>query len=372
MPSFSQFFLSGLLSMSGLNLFAQNPDSAHAGSTSETPFWNGTTLPLDPLFFIKKDGAPAATAKLLFPADADLRLISPDESQVYEIGRDYTWQPGSDTITLTPQTRIPFKTQAEMYPPIGAPHSFGKTVGGKTGVIFAEGPFIYNLHALASYTHSARWTGDVPPPGPSPFLSRTVAKLQARQPLRIVLLGDSISVGASSSACIGAPPRRPNYFNRLAANLHDRFGSVITPINLSVGGKTSAWGLTQARKVIAQNPDLVLLAFGMNDREPAAPYSTTIENTVKAIRVGCPGVDFILVASMTGNPDLAHFEVSRFKQYRDALKALQGPGVAVADMTTMWIDLLRHKTFADLTGNGVNHPNDFGHAVYANVIEALF
>ena len=372
MFSFSRFLVLFTFSVSGASLSAQTSDTAPSGSTSEAPFWTGTAMPMDPLFFIQKNGAPAATAKLLFPADADLRLISPDEKQVYEIGKDYIWQPGSDTITLAPQTRIPFKTQAEMFPPIGAPHSFGKTVDGKTGVIFAEGPFIYNLHALASYTHSATWTGYIPPSGPSPYLSRTLAKLQAHQPLRIVLLGDSISAGASSSALIGAPPLRPNYFNRLAANLHDRFGSVITPVNLSVGGKTSLWGLAQANKVVAQKPDLVLIAFGMNDGESAEQYGITIENTVKSIRAGCPDADFILVATMTGNPDLAHFQVSRFEQYRDTLKALQGPGVAVADMTTMWIDLLKHKTFADLTGNGVNHPNDFGHAVYASVIEALF
>jgi len=29
------------------------------------------------------------------------------------------------------------------------------------------------------------------------------------------------------------------------------------------------------------------------------------------------------------------------------------------------------KTYFDITGNGVNHPGDFGHRVYAEVISAL-
>ena len=37
----------------------------------------------------------------------------------------------------------------------------------------------------------------------------------------------------------------------------------------------------------------------------------------------------------------------------------------------MWRDLLRRKSVYDLTGNGVNHPNDFGHQVYADVIASL-
>ena len=35
----------------------------------------------------------------------------------------------------------------------------------------------------------------------------------------------------------------------------------------------------------------------------------------------------------------------------------------LADMTSIWEALLKRKTFYDLTGNGVNHPNDFGHCV---------
>ena len=40
-------------------------------------------------------------------------------------------------------------------------------------------------------------------------------------------------------------------------------------------------------------------------------------------------------------------------------------------MTSMWDALLKRKSFYDLTGNGVNHPNDFGHMVYAQTLLAL-
>ena len=42
--------------------------------------------------------------------------------------------------------------------------------------------------------------------------------------------------------------------------------------------------------------------------------------------------------------------------------------MALADLTQMWSDLLQFKTYHDLTGNGVNHPNDFGHRTYAQVL----
>ena len=46
-------------------------------------------------------------------------------------------------------------------------------------------------------------------------------------------------------------------------------------------------------------------------------------------------------------------------------------GVALADMTSMWTEMLKYKKDSDLTGNGVNHPNDFGHRVYAQVLSSL-
>ena len=45
-------------------------------------------------------------------------------------------------------------------------------------------------------------------------------------------------------------------------------------------------------------------------------------------------------------------------------------GIALADVSSVWQEILKSKTYLDFTGNGVNHPNDFGHRVYAEVILA--
>ena len=37
-----------------------------------------------------------------------------------------------------------------------------------------------------------------------------------------------------------------------------------------------------------------------------------------------------------------------------------------------WEKLLTRKNFADLSGNNVNHPNDFGHRLYAEVLFTIF
>jgi hypothetical protein len=45
--------------------------------------------------------------------------------------------------------------------------------------------------------------------------------------------------------------------------------------------------------------------------------------------------------------------------------------VALADLTGVWTEFLKLKKDWDQTGNGVNHPNDFGHRVYAQVLSRL-
>ena len=60
-----------------------------------------------------------------------------------------------------------------------------------------------------------------------------------------------------------------------------------------------------------------------------------------------------------------------FPKYRDELAKLCEPGVALADMTSVWDECLKRKKDWDLTGNGVNHPNDFGHRMYAQVLSTL-
>ena len=155
--------------------------------------------------------------------------------------------------------------------------------------------------------------------------------------------------------------------------LHERYKAQVEVANLSVGGMDSAWGVTMVDKVVDAKPDLVLLAFGMNDSggRPAADFQDKIAATIKAIREKRPTAEFILVATMVGNPDWVALKQQLFPQYRDALAKLCGPGVALADVTSIWIEFLRLKHDWDQTGNGVNHPNDFGHRVYAQVISTL-
>ena len=110
----------------------------------------------------------------------------------------------------------------------------------------------------------------------------------------------------------------------------------------------------------------------MNDvfARDAAAYQQNVRGIMESIRQASPNTEFLLVASMLVNVEWG-MPMEQFPLYRKKLLELCGEGVVLADLTAIWEELLKHKSFYDLTGNGVHHPNDFGHTVYAQVILSL-
>jgi lysophospholipase L1-like esterase len=337
------------------------------------PFWQGGVMEGESLLFIKDEKTGEARAAVLFPIQELLSVRSSNGEVQYEEGRDYVWKAesreivvprGSRIITSTPESlRRPAKSQ-----PYQLTHRDGN------GEIYFGGKLEYHeLQTIVRYSHApGLWTAPVPRFDPG-ALPRSIHKLQSREPLKIVVLGDSISTGCNASGWAGGKPFQPAYPELMSLRLHEKYKSQVEVANLSVGGMDSAWGLTMVDKVVEAQPDLVLLAFGMNDSggRPARDFQEKIAATMKGIREKRPGVEFILVATMVGNPGWVALKQELFPQYRDALAELCGPGVALADVTSIWNEFLKLKNDWDQTGNGVNHPNDFGHRVYAQVISSL-
>ena len=71
---------------------------------------------------------------------------------------------------------------------------------------------------------------------------------------------------------------------------------------------------------------------------------------------------------MRGNPDWKYTPLLHSILLRDAVRQYADnapPDTAAVDVFQLWEFMLHGKRFHDLTGNGVNHPNDFGHRIYA-------
>ncbi len=337
------------------------------------PFWNATTMFGESALFIKDDSNELPHVSLLFEPARIIAVQNASGEVTYEEGRDYVWQPGERTIRLPEGSRIVCKTPKDLRRPTGSQRHRLTHRDGNGEILFGATHEYHDMQTVITYVHARdQWAG----PKPSfagPALSGVLAKLKAGRPVTITLLGDSISTGCNASGWADVPPFQPPYQDLLLLKLKSVYGSQIQLNNLSVGGRDSAWGLAVIEKVIETRPDLVILAFGMNDAvgRPADEFKQYTAGMISAVRAKLPESEFILVATMRGNIDWTYLKADLFPQYRDALAQLCGDGVVLADMTTMWIELLKQKKDCDLTGNGVNHPNDFGHRIYAQVLSAL-
>ena len=285
------------------------------------PFWQGEVTEGESVLFIKDEKTGEARAAVLFPIQEVLSVKNSVGDVAYENGKDFVWKADSREIVIPVGSRIPTKTAQELRRPAKS-QKYELTHRDGNGEIFFGGRLEYaEMQTCITYRHAADlWKAPVPKFDPK-MLPRSVAKLVNKQPLSIVTLGDSISAGANASALYDAAPYQPAYPELVRRQLAERFQGPVEMKNLAVGGTDTGWGLTQIDKVVEAQPQLVILAFGMNDSagRSAKSYQETTKAMIAKIREKLPECEFILVASMLGNRDWIRLKHEAFPQYRDAL-----------------------------------------------------
>ena len=320
-------------------------------------------------------------AKLLFPAAKILKLCNPTLGKVYAEGRDFIHTPGSDELRLVPGSAIPFLTEAMIHPdPATAklyPHpeadAIADSVHGRP-VIFSNGDFFARTQVECDYQTAGTVEFPRTPRRAPGELPHVTAKLEKKEPVRLLLLGDSISEGYNATGYLKVPPFMPPYIDLFAAGLADRFGGPVTAVNRAVNGTGCRHALEKRERWIEEEADLLVIAYGMNDfggMEPAE-YASVIKEIME-LRLGrFPETEFILVGSMPRNLNWGSLPEGRAEAFVQALRGLGSERAAVADVCAFWTRVLAGKDYYSMTGNGVNHPNDYGHRLYAEVLLGLF
>lgn len=337
------------------------------------PVWMGDTVEGETALFIKNTQSGGATASVLFPVQKVISVRNSSGDVTYEEGRDYLWAPGATQIVLPSGSRIVSFTEAELRRPAGSQRHKLTHRDGDGEILFGATSEYHRMQTCITYTHVAEdWTSKTPVFDEN-ALPRTIAKLRQHKPVSIVLLGDSISTGCNASGWAGEAPFQPAFQDLLIQHLQATYQTRVQLANPSVGGRDTAWALTMVDTVLQSEPDVVILAFGMNDSagRSVEQYKANTLDVIEQISEQRPETEFILLASMLGNRNWITLKHELFPLYRDALAELCEPGIALADMTTLWSEFFKRKQDWDLTGNGVNHPNDFGHRVYAQVLSTL-
>lgn len=334
------------------------------------PFWRSSRVFGESLFFIREATDTLPRARLLFPPVGLTLVTSATREIEFTTPGDYVLEAGSGVVTLPAGSRIPFMDRGALYPAIGQEHCMAfKRADEKTGLFFSEGHLFHDRQVEVSYDHHSVWTGYVPE-AQAEFLPRTASKLRGSDSLTICLIGDSISAGYNASALTKAAPGMPPYPELWAGVIRAGRTGEVNLKNFAVSGTGMKYGVSVIGKVMDEAPDLIVIAYGMNDAGfiTVDEYMAHTKRILDVIKERGPETEVIFIAPMLGNPEWNYSPTEKFHIFRDALRTLRGPGIALADMTSVWTDLLKYKSYHDLTGNGVNHPNDFAHRIHAQVL----
>ena len=205
-------------------------------------------------------------------------------------------------------------------------------------------------------------------------LPKLKAKLANKEDIKIVGLGDSVLEGCSSSKKFNHEPFMETFFNMTVSALNEKFESNVTGSNLSVGGTQSSWGAnaTQIYNVSQENPDLLLLHFGINDLGAGVGPNSYIDNMlsiVLEVRNRCPNCEFLLITPFGPNPMIYDYEkvdnyINKIK--REITSSIQG--AVLVDVFGASKELYKNKKYQDMTANGINHVNDYASRIYLQSI----
>lgn len=356
-------YISLLLCCCSLQVMAQRKDLIY---TALIPFWKTGTMYNESVLMVSKNGGlPSST--LLFPVRKIISVKNSALNITYKKGVDWVFENGQ--IKLLKGSKAVFLTEEQLYPKAGR---FPKKDGGF--LLFSEGAYFHQHQLAVTYRHAPNsWDGPM-----SGFqggdLPEAMNKMKRKAILKLLLFGDSIAAGSNASGETKAAPYLPAFGQLVAEGLKRHFKSEVTFVNTAVGGMDTNWGKANTQKsVVSHQPDLVIIAFGMNDgtgkMEPQL-FKANIKAMIDQVKAANPKTEFILVSTTMPNPE-SEFTGTQ-AQFKAVLQELTGEGVVLVDMTAVHNALLKHKSFQDMTGNNINHPNDFLMRWYAQQILSVF
>jgi hypothetical protein len=212
---------------------------------------------------------------------------------------------------------------------------------------------------------------DLSPHLNEPSLENVVRKLSKGDKVTIVCWGDSVTVGGDASA-----PER-SYVGLLRSMLGDRFPHAdITVVNAGIGGSNTRGRFPAfEEEVLRFEPDLVTLEFvydmGMPVEEMAGRYSEILQRTREAEAA------LLLITPHYTRPDWMGLPIGRGRDPRPPVAFLRRFArenrVPLADAALRWERLeLMGIPYETLLKNGINHPDDRGHKIFAEELLRFF
>jgi acyl-CoA thioesterase-1 len=310
----------------------------------------------------------------------------------YRRGRDYNVGSNGE-LQRTSNSRIPDYRRSAVFGLESFDHQKYPDYGNKKFLAYVD------------YSYSGQWIPRPPPTGlGAEALAGVRKKLAAGKKISFVAFGDSVTAGGESTA--------PSlvYWERWLQQLRGKYPRAsIQGVNSGQGGDLSDDGLARLdAAVISHQPDLVLIAFGLNDfnRGPVeikmgkwearrakwarswaslrglpppvqnnrierpAYFAMNLRAMVDRVKKET-GADVILVSALQPNPKWKYSNGDMAALAAATESVAREKGCAYVDVFDTWRDFSGRKQPEDLLANNANHPNDFGHWIYFQALAAL-
>ena len=339
-------------------------DSMYNRENLLRPVWDTDIMYFESLTFVNGESL------LMFEPEEIISFYDSHIKKQFKQGEDFKIE--GRRVLLCPDSEIFSFREEQLYPAEPIPgHTFPM---GEKNILFHEEHFYHDRQYAVTYKIKENtWKGHRPACARGSIPS-TMQKLTKGEPLNVTLFGDSVCVGANSSAFTGAEPYLPSFSGLLIEELERKFASKIDFHNPSIGGKDSKWGAqTVDENVNFRKNDLVIISLGGNDSfTPAETYIDNIRYIIDRIKYFHPSTEIIVMSPTYANELLKGSFHANQPTFIDSMDVLKAPGVVLADITSMQKELLKHKRYIDVTGNNVNHPNDFFHRMIAQYMISMF
>ena len=276
---------------------------------------------------------------------------------VYEEGRDYVVDYKAGTIARTAHSSMPDFSTNILYGKKEFNHTEHPGYGNLPFFVFVDYTSTnpYNLISPTRYSYQ---------------LSKTKSILDNGGTLNVIGFGDSITAGGEATKL------ELRFQQRYINHLHSLYPNATIKLeNGATGGDATPQGLKRLNdKVLSQDPDLVLVGFGMNDHNVRGvtpeQFEDNLINITKKIQ-DKTGAEILLFSAFPPNPNWK-FGSHRMELYSTATqRAAQRTNSAFADVYSIWMKVLERKDLPSLLGNNINHPNDFGHWLYLEGLKSV-
>ncbi len=354
------------------------------------PIWKEDISYAEAAFVRESEDGSIAPISLLYPIDEIISVRNAALDVKYARGVDYDVDE-EGRIVILEGTNIPVLAYKDYFFPMTAEEHAENKLATKFpaykkdgyGFIRAEigagKPGMSQWTLAVTYTHKSESIVTIPT-NKSESFEKLIAKLEAGKDIKIVATGDSITDGWSASGKNGVniAPYCPQYNVLVEKYIEKKYGVKVTQKNVGVSGSNTNGGVSKLPEICAEEPDLVIIAFGMNDGcgFPVDTYIANINKMVAEIKEKCSDVCIVVVGTCLPNEEISwglHAENSLLVYHKAYVPALaraeeDWEDAAFANVTSVNEEMYARKVYQDFAGSNSNHPNDYMHRIYAQVI----